>query len=146
MKRLIIVLCLWGLMGCALVHQQISQSGYLRVGIYPRHNEAVDGQTQLITKWKMEAAEAIRYGRLEIAANPILRLDNAWPDGSYTYSWNTAVLEGNLETRFYLAEPVYLYYRKTKHWLLGHQQLGGLTDRQVCQCTYWNEVGVEVRW
>src|SRR3990167_11305185 len=127
--------------GCS----SFSQSGYARAGLYPRHNEAVDGQTQRITKWRGELSQSLRYGRVEVNLNPVLRLDNSWPEGSYGYQWNVAVLEGNLEVRLYLAEPVYIYYRKTRHWLLGHK-LGNLTDREVCQCTYWNEVGLQFNW
>lgn len=133
--------------GCALVKQDMegwSHKGHATIGAYPRHNEAVDGQTGKITKWKGELKEVVKWRRFEIEINPIVRLDNSWPEGSYTYTWRTAVLEGNLESRFYLIPSTALYYRKTKHWLLGHRE--DITERQACQCTYWNEVGVRVEW
>lgn len=130
------LLILFSLFGCG----NITQSGYVRTGLYPRHNEAVDGLSDKVVKWRGEVSQSVRVNRVELVMDPVITLENRWPQGSTSYGFNTIMLETNIEGRIYLTEPIYIFYKKTDHRLLRND------DKKDCGCTYWNEVGIEVRW
>ena len=133
---LLISLLLLLLFGCS----SLSQSGYIRVETYPRHNEDIF-QNQAITKWKGELKENVRYRFLGIELNPKVYLVNSWPDGVYTYGWGGSILESNLVLRGYLTRDLALFFAKKNYY-----EVTNNLNMRICNCTYANSIGVEYQW
>lgn len=148
----------WLFVGCALIEQRtgegISHSGYIKAGIWPRHNESILNHYSDISEGLLEIKETVSYNRFNVILNPRFLAGGSWPAADRTETgqvywrhhgqWIYADLFYTLEYRLNYRKAKgnwYVGYEKERAYELWHDQTG-----KECNCTYSNLFYLKYSW
>lgn len=153
----LIIAWLLTLAGCALIKQDTgegwSHGGYIKGGIWPRHNESILNHYGDISEGLLEVKEAVSYNRFNLILNPKFLAGGSWPvkerpTGQVFWNhhgqWIYADLYYTLEYRLNLRKTRgnwYVGYEKERAYELWHDQGG-----HACNCTYSNMWYLKYSW
>lgn len=133
--RIIVIILVWiWLFGC-------TQTGYVKVGVWPRHNEDILSIHGGVNKSKFEISETIKVDRVSIQLNPVVIGGGVWPRQTQSYQVDWVDLEANVVFKFHLDDRIEVYYHKKRYF-----ELYNRAEAYPCNCTYANEVGVIIKW
>ena len=157
MRYLILIILMVVVPGCMLTKQDtgegFSQSGYIKGGIWPRHNESILNHYGDISEGLLEVKETLSYNRFNLILNPKFIAGGSWPakerpTGQVLWNhhgqWIYADLFYGLEYRLNLKKSRgnwYIGYEKERAYELWHDQTG-----HECNCTYSNLWYLRYRW
>ena len=151
------MLLAWLMIGCALVEQRtgegLSHEGYIKGGIWPRHNESILNHYEDISEGILEIKETISYNRFNLILNPKFIAGGSWPvqkrptgqvfwnhHGQWIYTDLFYTLEYRLNYRKHRGNW-YVGYEKERAYELWHDQTG-----HECNCTYSNLWYLKYTW
>ncbi len=115
--------------------------GYLKLGMWPRHNEDILDVHGGINKYRLELSQKFRFKLLEVEINPKVMAGGDWPKHTKDWGYNWVYLENNIIFRVFMTDEVSFFYHKKRYH--------GLWEREgvrECNCTYANEVGLQLDW
>lgn len=122
------------LFGCP----SLSQHGRLKAGVFPNHNEDISNVISAVEKYRIDLEQDYRLSRFEIGINPILHFAGPWPEQSRSYNTEYRYIEMNLIGRVYLTETINIFAENKRYYI---------SNPEVdCNCTYANQVGIEISW
>lgn len=115
--------------------------GYVKLGVWPRHNEDILNAHSDITKFRVELSQRFRISRVELELNPVFKLGGTWPKYTTQYGYDWINLEANVILRFFATEKMNLYYHSKRY-----HDIFAKPGASWCNCTYSNEVGMQYNW
>ena len=145
------------MLGCAVIEQRTgegwSHEGYVKGGIWPRHNESILNHYGDISEGLLEVKETLSYNRWNLIINPKFIAGGSWPvkerpTGQVFWNhhgqWIYADLYYTLEYRLNRIKAKgnwYVGYEKERAYELWHDQTG-----RECNCTYSNLWYLKYSW
>jgi hypothetical protein len=131
-----------------------SQSGYIKAGIWPKHNESVLNHYGDVSEGLLEIKETLSYNRWNLILNPKFIEGGSWPPSDRQTSqvlwmqhhgqWIYADIFYSLEYRLNYRKVKgnwYIGYEKERAYELWHDQSGS-----KCLCTYSNMFYLKYSW
>ena len=128
------------LVSILLILTACQQSGYLKAGVWPSHNEDILNPHQDINKYRFEISELLKFKAVSLEVNPVFIFGGAWPKYTENFGFDWVNCQCNFVVRAYANKNINVYYHKRLFIDVYNN------THDYCNCTYSNEVGVQVNW
>lgn len=115
--------------------------GYLKLGMWPRHNEDILDPHGGINKYRVELSQKFRINFFEIEVNPKFMAGGDWPEYTKQWGYQWVFFENNVIFRIFATDRLSLYYHKKRYHNLFTKK-----EALKCNCTYANEIGLQYSW
>lgn len=124
-----------------ILPSSVQADGYLKLGMWPRHNEDVLDVHGGINKYQVELSQRFRIKWFEVEVNPKFMAGGNWPKYTKDWGYEWVYLENNVIFRIFATDELHLFYHKKRY-----HDLYTKKGARECNCTYANEIGLQFNW